>query len=157
MPDPIVTAARRLTAEALDVLRAASDGLTAEALDWKPAGPDTNSIAVLTIHSLHATRLLARLALGLTQPERDRSSEFTSSGHDAADLHRLLDEIGGECLASLDGAPDTIDWSATRRYVRDDGSSTEGSAAYFILHSVDHLRGHADEAGLTRYCWDTRS
>ncbi len=156
MPDPIVTAARRLTAEAFDVLRAASTGLSAEALDWKPAGPDTNSIAVLTIHSLHATRLLARLGLGLTQPERDRESEFTSSGHEAAELQRQLDEIGGECLALLDEAPESVDWSAMCKYVRDDGSFVEGSAAYFILHSVDHLRGHADEAALTRHCWDTR-
>ena len=156
MPDPLATAARQLTAEALDVLRAASSGLDPEALDWKPAGPDTNSIAVLTIHSLHATRLLARVSLGLAQPERDRSSEFTSSGHDAADLHRLLDEIGGECLVILDDAPDSVDWSATRKYARDDDSFSEASAAYFLLHSVDHLRGHADEAALTRHCWNTR-
>ena len=155
--DPIIAAARGLATDAFDVLRRAATGLSADALDWEPAGPDTNSIAVLATHSLNATRLLMSLAVGLDQPARDRDAEFEATSGGADRLLGLIDEISGECLAILDEAPHDIDWSQLRDLQRADGSTTQRPAAFFIVHAVDHLRGHADEASLTRHVWEART
>jgi hypothetical protein len=157
MPDPIIAAVRRLADDAFDVLRATVDGLPVEALDWEPAGPDTNSIAVLTTHSLNATRLLVCRALGMPEPARDRDAEFTTAGDDAGTLRALIDRFSAEIGSLFDQAPDDNDWAAQRAFTRSDGTTTHNSAALYMVHAVDHLRGHADEAALTRHFWEARS
>lgn len=156
MPDAISSAVHLAVSDALDVLRRSVAGLDSEALNWEPAGPETNSIAVLTVHALAATRLLIHLGLGLEQPPRDRPAEFATVADDAPGLLAHIDANGAACLALLETAPDSVDWSAPRRMVRADGSSTERSAAFWIIHAADHLRGHADEAALTRHVWEHR-
>ena len=150
MADAIITATRDLAGDAFDVLRRSVDGLDADALNRRPAGPDTNSIAVLATHALGATRLLMSLAVGAPLPARDRDAEFaaTATGPDA--LLGAIDAIAAECLAILDDAGE-VDWGAPRRRTRSDGSVWEMTAGYALLHALDHLRGHADEAALTRY------
>lgn len=150
MPDPIITAARDLIGDAFDVLRKSANGLDADALNRRPAGPDTNSLAVLVSHGIGATRLLLNLAIGAPLPARDRDAEFATSVTDPERLLGALDAGSAECLALLDGAG-PVDWGATRCRTRADGSVWEISAAYAMLHAVDHLRGHADEAALTRH------
>lgn len=150
MADPIITATRDLAGDAFEVLRRSVDGLDADALNRRPAGPDTNSIAVLVTHSLGATRLLMNLAVGAPLPARDRDAEFAASVAGPEALLDAIDTIGAECLAILDGAG-SVDWAAPRRRTRSDGSVWEMTAAYAMLHALDHLRGHADEAALTRH------
>lgn len=158
MPDPIVVATRRLVSDAFEVLRRAIDGAPDAALDTEPGAPEhTNSIAVLTTHSLNATRLMLSVCFGLPQPDRDRDAEFAATSGGADRLLRLVDEIGGECLAILDEAPDTVDWGTMRAVTRADGSTSQQTAAFWIVHIAEHLRGHADEAGLTRHIWDARA
>jgi hypothetical protein len=156
MTDPMITAARRITGEAFDTLRRVADGLPVEALNWEPAGPDTNSIAVLTAHAMSATRLLLYLAVGLPLPERDRSAEFRATAQSSEELLGFIDDLAAQCEQALDEAG-AVDWSEVRRRSRDDGSVMEMSAAYALLHAVDHLRGHADEASLTRHVWSEQS
>jgi hypothetical protein len=150
MADPIITATRGLAADAFEVLRRSVDGLDAAALNRRPAGPDTNSIAVLVTHVLGATRLLMNLAVGAPLPPRDRDAEFATSVVDPDALLDAIDTGAAECLAILDGAG-SIDWSEARRRTRTDGSVWEMTAAHAMLHALDHLRGHADEAALTRH------
>lgn len=152
MTDPFVPAARRAIGEAVDTLRRVVDGLPAEGLNWVPAGDETNSIAVLTTHAMHATRLLLHVAAGLPPPPRDRASEFAATADDSAALLRLIDDVAGDCARALDAA-ETVDWSVVRRRTRDGGEVVEMSAAFALIHAVDHLRGHADEASLTRHVW----
>ncbi|MCH7809604.1 MAG: hypothetical protein IH863_03380, partial [Chloroflexi bacterium] len=47
MTDSITLSARFVLKEALGELRAAVEGVPAGALNWRPAGEETNSIAVL--------------------------------------------------------------------------------------------------------------
>lgn len=56
MPDAILASAAYVLKDDIKELRAAVDGLPDEALNWKPAGADTNSVAVLVTHVLHSTR-----------------------------------------------------------------------------------------------------
>jgi hypothetical protein len=156
MPDPILEAARRAVVQGADTLRRAVGDLPAEALNWRPAGPDTNSIAVLATHAMHATRVLATMAAGLPAPTRDRAAEFAAVADGPAPLLRLIDGLAGECDIILD-ACDGIDWSTPRARRRDDGSIVEMTSAEALLFAVTHLRGHADEAALTRHFWRART
>lgn len=150
MTDPVVTACRRAVADSLQVLRGAVEGLPIAALNRRPAGEETNSIAVLVTHALHATRFLMMVGLGLPVPARDRSREFAVDDADATGLLTEIDLVGAEVLAMLDTAGE-VDWAAARGFRRADGSRAEFTAAWGVIHAVDHLRGHADEAALTRH------
>lgn len=149
MTDPIVAAARRAIAEAVVVLRGAVTGLDHSALDRRPAGPDTNSLAVLSTHALNATRFLVSLAVGAPLPDRNRPAEFATSAVDT-DLPALIERLAADTLSVLDDAG-SVEWGAVRTFTRGDGSRAEMTAAYALIHAVDHLRGHADEAALTRH------
>lgn len=155
MADPIVAASRTLISEAFDILRTAIDGASDEALEWEAGATEhTNSIAALTRHGLGATRSMLATSLGLEPPDRDREAEFTAPSGGADTLLALIDDLGAECLQILDNAPAAIDWSENRPIIRRDGSTLDLSAAFWMIHVVEHLRGHADEAGLTRHVWN---
>ncbi len=150
MTDPIIAAARRTAAESFDVLRAAVKGLSVSALNTKPAGDDTNSIAVLATHAMNATHLLLRVAVGLPELPRDRAAEFAAVASGSEAILEMIDSLAAQCFSVLDGASE-VDWSAIRLRTRGDGSTSEMPAAYALIHGIDHLRGHADEASLTRH------
>lgn len=149
MSDPIIAAARRAVADSIEVLRSAVTGADPSALNRRPGGEQTNSIAVLATHALMSTRMHLNLALGLAVPVRDRGAEFATVA-DSGPLLELIEAVGAECLELLERA-EVVDWGATRTHTRGDGSTAEMTAAWALIHGVDHLRGHADEASLTRH------
>ena len=165
MSDPITPSARFVLRESLGELRAAVEGVPAEALNWRPAGEETNSIAVLATHALSSTRSWLAVAVGAPLPERDRPSEFLVMEDDPWALLRLVDELSEECRALLRDAGD-VDWSATRKtHARpakkaDDGSWQPGvdevPAAYAVLHALEHLGQHVAHCSLTRQLWEAR-
>lgn len=152
MADPILAAARRFIAGGFATLRSAVEAVPAEALNWRPAGEETNSIAVLVTHAAYSTRMLLAMALGLPMPARDRPAEFAAHTENAESLLRLVDDLSAECLAVLDEA-EPVDWGSPRQRMRDNGEVIEIPAAEALFHAVEHLRGHADEASLTRHFW----
>jgi hypothetical protein len=154
--DPILSAARRFIAGGFATLRSVVEAVPAEALNWRPAGEETNSIAVLVTHAVYSTRMLLAMALGLPMPPRDRPAEFAAQAEDGESLLRLVDGLSAECLAAFDGAG-PVDWGVLRQRQRDGGEVVEIPAAEALFHAVDHLRGHADEASLTRHFWLNRS
>ena len=154
--DPLLASARYLVGESLKELRSSIEGLPVEALNWRPAGDATNSIAVLATHSVYATRLWLSMAMGAPLPERDRDSEFRASVDDSAALLRLVDELARDCLAVLRPSEE-VDWAAMRKTAGRGGDAPpEVAAAYALLHATEHLRGHVDQAGLTRRLWEAR-
>jgi len=154
--DPLLASARYLVGESLKELRSSIEGLPVEALNWRPAGDATNSIAVLATHSVYATRLWLSMAMGAPLPERDRDSEFRASVDDSAALPRLVDELARDCLAVLRPSEE-VDWAAMRKTAGRGGDAPpEVAAAYALLHATEHLRGHVDQAGLTRRLWEAR-
>lgn len=156
MADPIIAAARRFIVGGFSTLRSVVEAVPVEALNWRPAGEETNSIAVQATHAALSTLMLVYMALGLPLPPRDRPGEFAAHAEDRESLLRLIDGLAAECLAALDGAG-PIDWGTTRERRRDDGEVVHIPAAEALFHAVEHLRGHADEASLTRHLWLARS
>lgn len=153
--DPIIAAARRFIVGGFATLRSVVEAVPAEALNWRPAGEETNSIAVLVTHAGYSTRMLLAMALGLPLPPRDRAAEFAAQAEDGESLLRLIEGLSAECVSLLDGAG-SVDWGAFRKRRRDGGEVVQIPAAEALFHAVDHLRGHADEASLTRHCWLNR-
>jgi hypothetical protein len=139
-------------------LRAAVDGLPDEALNWKPAGDDTNSIAVLVTHVLHSTRSWISTAVAAPLPDRDRDSEFLVTAERTADLLALIDDFGSQMLGLLKNAGD-VDWAANRKaHLRPDPSLPDYvPASYALLHAIEHFGQHVAHVSLTRQLWDARS
>jgi uncharacterized damage-inducible protein DinB len=153
--DHILESARHLVGKSLKELRASVDGLPAEALNWRPT-PETNSVAVLIAHTMGATRLWLRMAMGLPLPERDRDSEFRATFGDPSELLRFVDEMARDCTAALDST-DSVDWSAMRETAGRGGDAPpQVAAAYALIHVTEHLRGHVDQISLVRQLWSGR-
>jgi hypothetical protein len=157
MADAFLPSIRFVLAQDFKDLRAGVDGLPGEALDWKPAGDDTNSIAVLATHVLHSTRSWMSVALGAPLPDRDRDSEFTVKSGDTAALLAFMDDFSAQVLAIVDTARD-VDWSTPQKTHARPGDAPETvPAAWAALHAIEHLREHVAHIGLTRQLWETRA
>jgi uncharacterized damage-inducible protein DinB len=156
--DPFVAAARDLLIQTLDDLRPKLDGLLPQALNWRPAGDDSNSIAVLTVHAMASTRSWLSVAVGAPLPDRDRPQEFLATAADASELLAHFDDMTRQCDALLENARDA-DWSALRRtHPRPrPGAGEEVTGAWALLHALEHLREHAGHIALTRQLWDERA
>jgi len=148
--DPTLEAARSIVDESLDAMRAAIAGASADSLNRRPAGDDTNPIAVLVVHASSSTRWWLSVALGEPVPERDRPSEFLTTVADADELLAVFDPIAADCraLLSTDAA---FDAGAMREDPRDGDRVT---AAWALIHAVEHLREHVGHAELTRQIWE---
>jgi hypothetical protein len=157
MPDPTVTAAVAIFEESLQGLRGAIGGLPAEALNWRPAGEDTNPIAVLAAHAMGSTRSWLAVALGAPLPERDRAAEFRTVADDAESLLGRVDAVAADCRKLL-ATTEAFDPGAMRTsHVRASAGQAEVvSGAWAMLHAVEHLSEHSGHAQLTRQLWERR-
>jgi hypothetical protein len=149
----MVAAARHLFDQSAAEMRASIEGASPEALNWRPAGEETNSIAVLAVHSLHSTRWWLSVAVGEPEPERDRDSEFVASADDAASLLAFLDSMTADCRALL-STEETVDWWQPRTTTREQGDPDPLTAAWALLHALEHLREHVAHLQLTRQLWE---
>src|SRR5689334_6835008 len=114
MTDAIIESAHEVFTAAIDDMRSCIEGASPQALNWRPAAEDTNSIAVLAVHSMTSTRSWFAVAVGAPLPERDRASEFRATSSGPEDLIAFLDAMACECTRLLDEASD-VDWSAQRK------------------------------------------
>ena len=153
-PDRILQAARAILRTARDDMRTSIDGLPPEAINWTPPAPDTNSIAVLTHHSMLSTRQWFTVAVNETLPDRDRSSEFEVEYTDAASLIAMLDKTAEECLALI-SKDRSVDWSTVYDHWNPE-QDLKVSAVWAVMHALEHLREHVAVIALTRQLWDAR-
>ncbi len=157
MTDPIIEAARDILSDSLDELRKALEGATADELNRRPAGEDTNGLAVLVTHALDSTRSWLSLAVDapLPRPRSRRRVPGGGPGHRRAFM-AWFESMAAECrgLVGPDrtfdpGREGTAPW---RTY----GSDEPVTAAWALLHALEHLREHVGHAQLTRQLWDER-
>jgi uncharacterized damage-inducible protein DinB len=157
MTDPIVSAARSMFDDSVEAMRSAIEGAPPEALNWRPAGPETNSIAILAVHAITSSRTWLTVAVGAPEPERDRDAEFRTEAADADELLATFDGIAVDCRAAL-STEEKIDWAAPRTPRRRPGAAPETIVAgWTLLHAVEHLREHVAHLQLTRQLWDART
>jgi len=155
LSDPLVEAASEIIGDSLRDIRTAAEGMSPEGLNWRPAGDDTNSIAVLVVHVLHSTRWWLSVATDAPAPDRDRPSEFTSRATDASELLEFVDEMSAEFLRLLADAGD-FDAGASRTSRPSYGPPETVTAAWALLHALEHLREHVAHLQLTKQLWEAR-
>jgi uncharacterized damage-inducible protein DinB len=156
MTDHILEAARHLVGESLAEMEAAIQGLPVEALNWRPAA-GTNSIAAIATHTVLATRLWLRMAMGMSLPERYRDAEFRAQPSDGDEFRQFVQRMSDDCLEALQSAEE-VNWSASRETQGRGGDAPpEVAAAYALIHATEHLRGHVDQVALMRQLWEART
>jgi hypothetical protein len=145
MPDPTIEAAREIFDESVDHLREAIEGLASEDLAWRPAGEESNPITVLAVHGMHSSRWWLTIARGLPLPERDRPSEFVAESASDSELLSFVDEMAAECRSRLDPG-EAFDPTPIRELPEGESAT----AAWALLHALEHFREHVAQAQLTR-------
>jgi hypothetical protein len=153
--DPFLAAARTIILDSLAAMRATIDGLPPGRLNWRPAGDETNSLAALTAHALGSTRNWLAFSLAGPLPERNREAEFRVHSKSADALLSYFDSVTADCERLLDSAG-AVDWSAVRQ-VHGSTAAEQASAAWALVHTVEHLREHLGQALLTRQLGEQRS
>jgi DinB family protein len=142
--DATIDGLREVLEESLGELRKGVAGLGAEQLNARPAGGETNSIAVIVTHALGSTRAWLSLAMGAPMPDRDRPAEFRAVADDG--FAAWTDDRIAECLAVLDGAT----WDPARVGVANWTASRETrTAAYAASHALAHLGEHVGHLHMT--------
>jgi hypothetical protein len=151
MSDALLDAARSTLDDSLRQLRTAVEGLDAEGLNTAPAGADSNPIAVLVVHALASTRSWLAVATGAPPPPRDRPREFEIVVVDVPGFVASVDAGAGACRDLLAGI-DTLDVARTGVAPWRPGAAASEpvTAAWALLHALDHLREHVGHAQLTR-------
>ncbi len=125
--------------------------LPAPALDWSP-GPEMNSLNVLVTHMTGAERYWIGDVAGNEPSGRDRASEFTVSGREAADLQaRLADTLAHsrsvlERLTPADLTAERVD-AREGRPIR---------VAWALAHALEHTALHVGHIQMTRQLIDQR-
>jgi hypothetical protein len=148
--DPTIEAARDILDESLRELRTTLQGCTADDLNRRPLGEATNGLGVLATHAMGSTRSWLSLAVAAPLPERDRDGEFLVVVDDPDAFLASFDDLAARCRELLDGevAYDPgVRATAPWRTYRSDEPVT---AAWALLHALEHLREHVGHAQLTR-------
>jgi uncharacterized damage-inducible protein DinB len=117
--------------------------LSVEELNWKPA-PETNSIAVLVVHTLGSEAEVLRVAANVPG-ERDRPAEFRVTATDAAELLREIDQADSyiEAMAPRITAEDLA-------AERPRGDRPPETGLHWLLTNYGHAREHLAHIQLTK-------
>ena len=141
--DPTLETVVSLYKEVHDGMREAVRGLTPQQLAWTPA-PETNSVAVLVVHTLGSEAEVFRIAHNASG-SRDRDAEFLTEGADAADLlarldaaDRLLDAAMPQVTAA------DLDAARPRR------ANPPAPVRLILIQNYGHAREHLAHIQLTK-------
>jgi hypothetical protein len=145
--DPVIEATRVVLEESLGEISKGVADLSVDELNARPAGGETNSVAVICAHALGSTRSWLSIAFGLPQPPRDRAAEFRTVA-DAGFKDWTAQAIAG-IFAMLDVATWDANISAVPAWNARLGAEPR-SAPYSLLHALAHLGEHVGHLHMTR-------
>ena len=124
--------------------------LSVEELNWKPA-PETNSIAVLVVHTLGSEAEVLRVAANVPG-ERDRPAEFRVTANNAEELLREIDQADAyiEAVAPRITADDLA-------AERPRGDRPPETGLHWLLTNYGHAREHLGHIQLTKQLYAERN
>jgi uncharacterized damage-inducible protein DinB len=125
-------------------------GLSVEALDWVP-GREMNSLCVLVVHTMGATRYWVGDVAGQIPSNRVRAAEFQAHGLDEAALKQKLDDTFAFVRSVLEKLS-LQDLEAARTSANHPGEKFNVGGS--IAHALDHTGLHLGHAQITRQLWD---
>jgi hypothetical protein len=145
--DATVEGVREVLEESLDEIRRGVADLSVAELNARPAGGDTNSVAVIVTHALGST--ISWLSLGLDKPlpSRDRAAEFRTIADEG--FVAWTEAAIERCLAVLDNAT----WDPTHTGTPNWNphlAAEPRTAAYAVPHALAHLGEHVGHLHMTR-------
>lgn len=147
-PTPELASLWRFLAETMDRFVAVAVDVPAASLHWAPPAPDTNSIAVLLVHTLGNIEENVFEIVGGHPVNRDRDAEFVErdlTGEQLAARWEALKPRLIETLASLpEGELDRERYHARRGTIS--GRDT-------LLVAIRHAGEHLGQSELTRDLW----
>ena len=146
MSDPTIDAARDVLAESLDEIRRGIAGLTVDQLNAKPAGGETNSVAVIATHALASTRSYMSIAVGAPPLPRDRPAEFRTVAADG--FGGWVEDMIGQCLGLLDGVTFDPSIEGVRTWTQDPPDDPV-TASWALLQATSHLGEHVGHLHMT--------
>lgn len=143
----------------LNMLREALDGLPDEATGWTPA-PNTNSVTVLTVHTLTSLKFFLGNGSGNVTPisryrAEDRTPAFASQGEPAAALIARIEKAMPELEAVL-AAGTEASLTAPITWPPEDAPNLPPTGAGCLFHAIAHCREHVGQAQLMRDLWLNR-
>ena len=150
--DPILVAAVDLLDRSLQALRGAVDGLSARQLNARPAD-GANPLAVIVAHALGATESWISLAVEAELPPRDRAAEFRTGVDDTTAFLSEMDDRSAACRGLLERA-EAFDPARTGFAPWTSEPDEPVTAAWALLHALEHLSEHVGHAELTRQILD---
>jgi hypothetical protein len=130
---------------------AAIAGLPVVALDWAP-GPDMNSLCVLIVHTTGAEGFWIGDMVAGVSTNRNRAAEFQAKGWDEAALKQRLADSRQFARGVLEKL--TLDDLSKACYSPMHDKTF--SAAWSLLHALEHTGLHTGHAQITRQLWDQR-
>jgi hypothetical protein len=114
-----------------------------EELNWQPA-PETNSIAVLVVHTLGSEAEVLRVAASVPG-ERDRPAEFRVTASEATELIKEIDEADSY-LEAMAPRITAADLAAERPR----GDRPAQTCLHWLVTNYGHAREHLAHIQLTR-------
>ena len=141
--EPVVATVRDLFKTVHAQLREEVRGQDATALNWTP-GPETNSIAVLVVHTIGSEAEVLR-TVSATPGTRDRDAEF-----------RIRDQTADELIGRLDAADAYLDemtagiTAEDLAAVRPRGDRPPETGLYWLISNYGHAREHLAHVQLTK-------
>ena len=145
--DPSIAAFREVLDEGLDELRRGIADLSVEELNARPAGGETNSIAVIVTHTVGATMSWLSLATNAPLPPRDRDAEFVTVADEG--FAAWAEQRFADCLAILH---DDVRWDPSLVRTPDWNphlAEEPRTAAYAVAHALEHLGEHIGHLHMT--------
>jgi hypothetical protein len=156
--DALLDATRLLLDDSFLTVLAQLEG-PAEALNWRPDAPESNSLAGISMHALRSARSWLLVARGTPLTSRERRAEFGALVVDPESFRVEARALVDECMMLLETIPQPFDAVVLRRshQRRDPNLAHEMTAAWALLHVVDHLREHVGQMMLTRSLWEAQA
>jgi hypothetical protein len=139
------------------MLREALADLPDAAMDFTPA-ENTNSVAVLTMHSIAATRFMFNNGTGSpgsmsAYRSGERAAAFQAKGMTTTQVLSAIDSFLAKMESVLaKGTAAHLDEDVT--FTDDPSANRKGVG--FLIHGCAHLREHVGQAQLTRDLWQAK-
>jgi len=141
--------------ELLEGMQNLLGGLDDEAVNWIPLANDTNSIAVMVVHTLGSLDTWFSRGFGVELP-RNRQAEF-SAQLGARELVERVAQARERSKAQYARLAE-LDLAAPRTLTRSFGPlPAEPNAAWCVEHAIIHAGEHWGQIQLTRQLYDARA
>ena len=148
--EPVVATVVELYRAVHAALREEVRGLDPAALSWAPA-PETNSVAVLVVHTLGSEAEVLRTVRGVPG-QRDRDAEFRVEAETAEEMLRRLDEADAY-LDEMASGISAEDLAA----MRPRGDRPPKTGLHWLVSNYGHAREHLAHVQLTKQLYAARN